>query len=188
MRKFTFIAKAGLCLLLLTTPSANAASSGELRNFLTRFIGVWEGEFFIQKLDGEVLQKFPARNTFTWEETPDKFELKGNAVFSIGDKMELSESTTYLKDGQVISEITQNDKTTVFSGTVDLEKLTVTWVPYDEDGIPGQKTIEKILYDEDGTHILTSGFETVPVDDSLVTFAIKGSVRRLAFHPDNTDR
>lgn len=147
----------------------------EIPPILDSLKGRWVGNFEVTNAREELVLRFPVEHRYWVEEN----RLQGLATTEIDNTLLFTHSTSYLEEGELISEVNEEGAITRFIGT--LKKGTLVWTPV-EAGNP----IRETLIQQGNSLILKIEYrqEIEDPEGELTTLTFTGLLRKTS--PKNT--
>ncbi|MEO0509007.1 MAG: hypothetical protein AAF065_03985 [Verrucomicrobiota bacterium] len=160
------------CLFLLCFASSTARAD-TLLDHLSRYEGVWIGQFTIHSTATGYTESFPVQQRYWWEGD----QLHGLAVSQRDSGMENATSITYMKAGKLISEVTRGEMKDSYIGVLNKDGL--LWLPSKMSRATDYQIFESFVPVEGGPDkLMTEGFDTYVYSGGLAHIVYKGELIR----------
>jgi hypothetical protein len=142
----------------------------DLEAYLRTFEGRWVGHFTIHSAATGYSETFPVEQQYWWKDG----QLQGVAVSERKSGMESARSSTYIKDGKLISVMKRGSEEEPFIGL--FHEGGILWLPANMDRAKDYQ-IKEFIVVEDGKRILkTEGFDSYVYQDGLAHIVYRGEL------------
>ncbi|MGE9291497.1 MAG: hypothetical protein ACQKBT_10935 [Puniceicoccales bacterium] len=151
---------------------AASTDEAEVRAYLDRYQGAWNGEVSVENTNGDILRTFPLAAEY-WK-SGDR--LKGLTAFEVEGKMTFIESENYFRHGLLYADVTQGGKTITYRGYLREGRL--FWMPYDAE-LNTERRMKEWFVEENGQEILyVEGEELLRSDKGTAKVILRGRMSR----------
>lgn len=167
------------CLFGMASLPAQKISEAEAHTFLKHYVGRWIGEYTVQTMAGDMLQRMDAEIIYTWEIGEKGRVLKGQAVYAAPNGVAYATSKSFFDKGFLVSIVQQNGGEKVYRGSLSADGNSVSWIPVERENDLDKSMKETFGQNEDGDETITTlGYENVTRNDVTAMMTIRGLLTR----------
>lgn len=157
-------------------------SNMELIDILDTYDGRWEGTFEIRALDGTLFKKIKVEMSYWWAEKDKK--LDGLVVFDDAGILRYQQSSNYVKDGKIMSEVVDRGETT--RHRAEVKDNSIIWYPTAKNEALDMQVTEYFYTDDAGEDVRRiDGFERAK--QLNMTLLVRGLLHRAKPEPTPVD-